>query len=330
MEEPSNEEGVLLEQLLIPGQKQIVWLTLGFAVYPLDGEGAEQRCPGIAVPKVQAPRHATRLFIPRECLADIIVEPEQDLDITHARDAVVIDLEGLSVTVGDSRTEHARVISKPSTMNGHFPTDPTPDRHLDFNLVPDSASFATLALLSSWKTSPALQSRIDFGTGTVSALPDAHSSACWSWGFTNEERALVRRTTSVTAYVTDPLGSSAEMRLSRLDGQGLVATIHIRPFAEQGTSLVYMVNLPVNANGDYVLGQKEEVNFGHLQAAVALCGPTDGDVVAISFGKSCSCSAAGRQLVPPLVPLIQGIIQQFKGMYVGENWCSPRRMLVRE
>jgi hypothetical protein len=194
--------------------------------------------------------------------------------------------------------------------------------------VPDSASYTNLALRPSWKHSPALHARVDFGGGTVTASADAHTKKCWSWGFTQEERDLIRRTTSSTLFQTDPLMSdTSDIELSSLDGTHLV-TLRVHTAAGVDFAFASILTFPVNDEGNFTAGDRHAVNLGHLYAVVELCDPDDSVEVKVLFGRNLQCSAPVQSGPLDLFALVANVLASIESFYVGEHWCSPRRMLV--
>lgn len=324
-----NPEGMTVGSLLTGGERMVL-ITVGFAIYPTDPGFIGHSCDGIAFPRGCLLRHRPLFVLPKVCVE--AYDPE--LPAVSEDGLISFDLSGFSAAF-DGVSGMSRVVDFESTRPGHFPYPV--DRHtLDFNLVPDTQTFLQgLTLSRQWRNSKALLASFTFLPGGIGGCPDGATNKFVSkWGFTDDEKAKIRRKTDVTVHVSDALPSRT-IELRKVGTPELAGSIRLKPFGAFNLVVGLLTNGWVDEHGDYAKADEVTVNLSHVQAMLEFCDRVPGQSVQVDFGQKTPAAAPRAEFIkaaadgfiePDLIQAFARAFQRAAILYNSDVNCSGRRM----
>jgi hypothetical protein len=301
--------------------------TFGFGVYPVKTIDNVERCLAIAGPNVPFHRHRPKLVLDAKNVDEIT----GDLTVVWKKKRrVEIELSGLAASFG-ARGHGAETLIPPGPIT---PTCP-PVRDTDFSLVPRFESMCGgVSLKKGWRHSEFLQFRFDFADGYICGWPEENTEKkVWEWGLPGFQAAH-RRVSGVT--VAASRSSTPAITFSTLQSDEVIATVKLKPLG--GAIQVKLINLPVDASGEYEKGEEQEINLAHVHATLSLCDIDDTTGLTVVFGRKVNCSEAKTEpqerqersavedLRAEIEVLVESLKEEFSPRFEGNPSCAGRTM----
>jgi hypothetical protein len=301
--------------------------TFGFGLYPVKTIDNVERCLAIAGPNVPFHRHRPKLVLDAKNVDEIT----GDLTVVWKKKRrVEIELSGLAASFG-SRGDGAQTLVQPGPIVPKCP----PITDTDFSLVPRFESMCGgVSLKKSWRHSESLQCRFDFANGYIFGWPDEHTKEkVWQWalpGLQPDERRVSGITVAASQSTTPVI------TFSTLTDDDVVATVKLKPLG--GAIHVKLINLPVDASGEYEKGEEHEINLAHVHATLSLCDIDDTTGLTVVFGHQVDCSRAKSErrerqdrsavedLRAEIEVLVESLKEEFSPRFEGNPSCAGRTM----